>query len=73
MVIVVSPVILWLTLSFIPGEIEIWVDGSSVICVEGLLLCDSDQGMIKGMHFQTFFGGIHSPALDFLKLTELLF
>jgi hypothetical protein len=41
----------------ITGEIEVWVDGTSVICVKGLLLCDSDEGRIKGMHFQTFFGG----------------
>jgi hypothetical protein len=47
----------FLTDAVIAGEIEVWVDGSSVICVKGLLLCDSDDGRIKGMHFQTFFGG----------------
>ncbi|KAF8878949.1 polysaccharide lyase family 14 protein [Infundibulicybe gibba] len=40
------------------GEIQLWVDGRSVINVGGVSLCDSaDIGRIKGMHFQTFFGG----------------
>ncbi|PPQ78581.1 hypothetical protein CVT26_005321 [Gymnopilus dilepis] len=41
------------------GEVEIWVDGNSVIKVEGLTIRTSDSGRIKGMHFQTFFGGCH--------------
>jgi len=42
------------------GEIELWLDGASVLCVKDLLLCESDEGRIKGMHFQTFFGGSDS-------------
>ncbi|KAL0574095.1 hypothetical protein V5O48_007854 [Marasmius crinis-equi] len=39
------------------GELELVVDGCSVICVQGLTFRDSDEAVIKGMHFQTFFGG----------------
>ena len=41
------------------GEIELYVDGESVVCVSGLILRDekSADAKIKGMHFQTFFGG----------------
>ncbi|KAJ7160157.1 polysaccharide lyase family 14 protein [Mycena filopes] len=39
------------------GELELWVDGKSVINVTGLTLRDSDSARIKGAHFQTFFGG----------------
>ncbi|KAJ7143612.1 polysaccharide lyase family 14 protein [Mycena crocata] len=41
----------------LPGELELWVDGTSVIKVIGLLFRDSDHSRIKGAHFQTFFGG----------------
>ena len=33
------------------------MDGKSVINVDGLVLRESDESKIKGMHFQTFFGG----------------
>ncbi|KAJ7617443.1 polysaccharide lyase family 14 protein [Mycena polygramma] len=39
------------------GELELWVDGKSVIKVVGLMLRDSECSRIKGAHFQTFFGG----------------
>ncbi|KAJ3515018.1 hypothetical protein NLJ89_g2016 [Agrocybe chaxingu] len=39
------------------GEIELWIDGQSVIKTDGLTLRSSQDGKIKGMHFQTFFGG----------------
>ncbi|KAJ8517619.1 hypothetical protein ONZ45_g5204 [Pleurotus djamor] len=39
------------------GEIEFWFNGHSVICVGGLTLRVSADSLIKGMHFQTFFGG----------------
>ncbi|KAF9445950.1 polysaccharide lyase family 14 protein [Macrolepiota fuliginosa MF-IS2] len=39
------------------GEVQLWVDGEPVITVHGLLLRQSNQSIIKGMHFQTFFGG----------------
>ncbi|KAJ7643707.1 polysaccharide lyase family 14 protein [Roridomyces roridus] len=56
----------WITLAFRVklndvgsenGELELWVDGESVISVSGLTLRDSDKSRIKGAHFQTFFGG----------------
>ncbi|KAJ7464742.1 polysaccharide lyase family 14 protein [Mycena galericulata] len=39
------------------GELELWVDGKSVINVSGLTFRNSEQSRIKGGHFQTFFGG----------------
>lgn len=33
------------------------MDGESVICVTDLVLRESEDGVIKGLHFQTFFGG----------------
>jgi len=39
------------------GEIQLWVNGVSVISVKGLTLRESEEGRIRGMHFQTFFGG----------------
>ncbi|KAF8641434.1 hypothetical protein AX16_009947 [Volvariella volvacea WC 439] len=41
------------------GELQLWVDGKSVIEVTGLTLREGvdAQAKIKGMHFQTFFGG----------------
>ncbi|KAJ3568735.1 hypothetical protein NP233_g5525 [Leucocoprinus birnbaumii] len=39
------------------GEIELWIDGKSVIKGTGLLLRNSKTSIIKGMHFETFFGG----------------
>ncbi|EEB87593.1 hypothetical protein MPER_15008, partial [Moniliophthora perniciosa FA553] len=39
------------------GELQLWIDGRPVIQVDGLIFRDSEQSIIKGMHFQTFFGG----------------
>ncbi|KAF8161650.1 polysaccharide lyase family 14 protein [Crassisporium funariophilum] len=39
------------------GEVQVWIDGNSVVHVDGLSLRESQAGRIKGMHFQTFFGG----------------
>ncbi|KAJ7690344.1 polysaccharide lyase family 14 protein [Mycena rosella] len=39
------------------GELELWVEGKSVIKAVGLTLRDSEHSRIKGAHFQTFFGG----------------
>lgn len=39
------------------GEIELFVNGKSVINVKGLTLRDKGQGKIYGMQMQTFFGG----------------
>ena len=40
------------------GQIQLWIDGNSVINVDGLSLRETESGKIKGMHFQTFFGGM---------------
>jgi hypothetical protein len=41
------------------GEIEVFIDGQSVILAKGLLLRDTDapESSVQGIHFQTFFGG----------------
>jgi len=39
------------------GEIELFVEGKSVISVNGLILRDGSAGRIRGMQVQTFFGG----------------
>ena len=41
------------------GEIQLWIDGKSVIEIPGLVLREDEASHIKGMHFQTFFGGRH--------------
>ncbi|KAI0333119.1 hypothetical protein GY45DRAFT_350915 [Cubamyces sp. BRFM 1775] len=40
------------------GEIELFVDGKSVFTVPGLELVTSDEGRIRGIQMQTFFGGM---------------
>lgn len=48
------------------GEIELFVNGVSVISVDGLVLRDSSAGRIRGIQMQTFFGGkplFFSPIL----------
>ncbi|KAJ6606219.1 hypothetical protein DFH09DRAFT_966411 [Mycena vulgaris] len=39
------------------GEMQLWVNGQSVIDVSGIILRDSDSGRHRGIQFQTFFGG----------------
>ncbi|KAG7091566.1 hypothetical protein E1B28_010591 [Marasmius oreades] len=39
------------------GELELWINGHSVISIQRLSFRDSEMATIKGMHFQTFFGG----------------
>ena len=39
------------------GEIQLFINGKSVINVGGLILRDSAAGRIRGMQMQTFFGG----------------
>lgn len=42
------------------GEIEVYIDGRTVILATGLILRDegAPDSYVQGMHFQTFFGGI---------------
>ena len=39
------------------GKIQIWINGTTVLHVEGLQLRNSSASVFRGMHFQTFFGG----------------
>lgn len=39
------------------GEVEVFVDGKSVIHVCGLVLRTEPEGHIQGLHLETFFGG----------------
>ncbi|KAI0043009.1 polysaccharide lyase family 14 protein [Auriscalpium vulgare] len=39
------------------GEVEVFIDGQSVIRIDGLSLRDDAASRIQGLHFQTFFGG----------------
>lgn len=39
------------------GEIELFVDGQSVISVSGLILRARDAGRLRGIQMQSFFGG----------------
>lgn len=41
-----------------PGELQVWVEGQCVIHADGLLFRDTVDAKIKGLHFQTFFGGM---------------
>ncbi|KAI0061229.1 hypothetical protein BV25DRAFT_1857941 [Artomyces pyxidatus] len=43
------------------GELELFVNGESVINVGGLILRARDSGRIRGMQVQTFFGGHTKP------------
>ncbi len=44
------------------GELELYIDGKTVISVHGLTIKMSKDAKIKGMHFQTFFGGTSLSA-----------
>ncbi|KIY52276.1 polysaccharide lyase family 14 protein [Fistulina hepatica ATCC 64428] len=39
------------------GEFQLWFNGVSAMTVDGLVFRKSEDSKIKGMHFQTFFGG----------------
>ncbi|VDB91484.1 unnamed protein product [Peniophora sp. CBMAI 1063] len=39
------------------GQVELFIDGRSLFRVDGLTLREDASARIKGMHFQTFFGG----------------
>ena len=40
-----------------PGELELWVNGESVISVKGLIYRVHAASMIQGAYFSTFVGG----------------
>ncbi|KIK80505.1 polysaccharide lyase family 14 protein [Paxillus rubicundulus Ve08.2h10] len=39
------------------GELQLWINGTCVIHAKGLTFREEEASHIKGMHFQTFFGG----------------
>lgn len=41
------------------GELQLFVGGESVINVGGLILRDAEEGRIRGIQMQTFFGGMY--------------
>lgn len=45
------------------GEMELFANGKSVINVDGLVLRQNANGKIRGLQFQTFFGGAYSLFL----------
>jgi hypothetical protein len=51
------------------GQIQVFVDGKSVISVSGLVLRNSDAGKIRGVFGQTFFGG----SSQLLLTSDMLF
>lgn len=42
------------------GELQLWINGECVIHAKGLIFRGDECSHIKGMHFQTFFGGHES-------------
>ncbi|KAI6117839.1 hypothetical protein EDD16DRAFT_1586271 [Pisolithus croceorrhizus] len=42
------------------GEVQVWINGECVIHAKGLILRVDKESHIKGIHFETFFGG-HTP------------
>jgi hypothetical protein len=50
--------LIFILIDFI-GEIEVWLDGTSVIRADGLQLRESAECVVKGLHMQTFYGGAH--------------
>lgn len=45
------------TESCVLGELQLWINGECVIHAKGLIFREDEASHIKGMHFQTFFGG----------------
>ena len=39
------------------GEVELFVDGASVSKTSGIIIRDGDEGKIRGLQVQSFFGG----------------
>jgi hypothetical protein len=54
------------------GELELFVNGKSVINVKGLILRDSASGKMRGIQMQTFFGG-SSPDFASPKDQDVFF
>lgn len=48
--------------SLFAGEVGLWFDGECVISATDLILRESSESIVKGMHFETFFGGMFLPC-----------
>jgi hypothetical protein len=59
------------TKSCILGELQLWINGECVIHAKGLIFREDEASHIKGMHFQTFFGGARMLLL--LVIWQMLF
>ena len=46
------------------GELELFVNGKSVISVKNLVLRNNDDGHIRNLQMQTFFGGTFVRSLS---------
>ena len=54
------------------GEIEVFVDGRSVLLVDRVALCEEPTARICAAHFQTFFGGLFLNIVILIPMsTEL--
>jgi hypothetical protein len=40
------------------GELELWANGKSMFVVDGLVIRNSEDGLVWGDQMQTFFGGM---------------
>ena len=51
-------------ISGVSGEVEVWLDGKSVIKLDKISIRESTAGRIRGMHVQTFFGGLTPKSIS---------
>ena len=49
---------------FVSGEVELWLDGKSVIRLDNISIRESKAGRIRGMHVETFFGGLIPKSIS---------
>lgn len=47
----------------VAGKLQVWVDGTLVVDADGLVFRDKGAAGVKGLHFQTFFGGMSFSSL----------
>ena len=54
------------------GEIEVYIDGQSVVHATGLILRTNEgpDGRVQGLHMQTFFGGMSARSIPCCIRTE---
>jgi hypothetical protein len=52
------------------GQVEVFADGESVISLKGIKLRKYDEGRIRGIFMQTFFGG--TLLVSFFRCCQML-